>query len=277
MSFGNFLKLVDPELHKQYVHEKFLERNNALPTMPKVDVSRIQKPRYLIDSPLRTLKKISQLSSEHPAKKYITKRLIPTKFHYKLFYTSKFKEWVNTIIPNKFSIDGKDEPRLIIPLIDKDLRCFGVQGRSFRKDGIRYITIMFDENMPKIFGLDAVDLTKKVYVTEGPIDSMFLSNAIAMAGSDGINAIDDIAANYKNNIVFVYDNEPRNEDICRIMDKVIAKGYNIAFWPSYIEQKDINDMVIKGNLNADDIEDILDQNTYNGIKAKLFMSNWKKI
>lgn len=276
MQFGNFLKIVDPELHKQYVQEVFLEKNNALPVPQAPDITKIQKPKYLVDSPLKTLKKVSQLPWDHPVKKYINGRKIPTRFHSKLFYAPGFKKWVNSIIPDKFKTEDGDEPRLIIPLIDKEQNCFGIQGRNFSKDGIRYITIIFDDSKPKVFGLDAVDFTKKVYVTEGPIDSMFLPNAIAMAGSDSVKVVDQLAGNYKNNIVFVYDNEPRNKDICRIMDKVIEMGYNITFWPEHIEQKDINDMIMVGGLTPEQIQLTIDVNTYNGLKASLKMSSWRK-
>lgn len=274
MSFGNFLKAIDPELHKGYVQEKFIEKN-GVQEIKKPDITRFERPKYLIDSPLRTLKKVSQLDWDHPVKKYVNKRLIPSKFHAKLFFVPKFKKWVNTIIPDKFKSVDEDEPRLIIPFIDKDDNCFGVQGRSFKPDGIRYITIIFDDTKPKIFGLDDVDFKKTVYITEGPIDSMFLPNAIAMAGSDGVRVIDEVAGEYKSNIVFVYDNEPRNKDICKIMDKVIDLGYNVVFWPDHVQQKDINDMVLAG-IKPVDIKQIIDNNTYVDLKAKLKMATWRK-
>lgn len=277
MSFGKFLNIIDPELHKQYVQEMFLEKNNALPVPPTPDITKIVKPKYIADTPLKSLKKVSQLRWDHPVKKYVNSRKIPAKFHSKLFLVPKFKEWINTIIPGKFDLEkSEDEPRLIIPLIDKDQSLIGVQGRSFKPNGIRYISIIFDEARPKVFGLDDVDLTRTVYVTEGPIDSMFLPNALAMAGSDGVNVIDQIAGNYKKNIVFVYDNEPRNADICRIMEKVIDKGYNITFWPHTIEHKDINDMVVKGGMEPANIKHIIDANTYNGLQAKLNFTAWRK-
>jgi hypothetical protein len=151
-----------------------------------------------------------------------------------------------------------------------------VQGRSFKPDGIRYITIIFDDTKPKIYGLDEADFSRKLYVTEGPIDSMFISNSIAMAGSDGVRVIDEMAGEYKQNVVFVYDNEPRNKDICAIMDKVIDKGYNIVFWPDTIQQKDINDMVLAG-MSPTDIKLVIDTNTYNGLQAKMKMVAWKKV
>ena len=278
MSFGSFLKIIDPTLFKDYVQEVFMEKNSSVANTKAVDITDTSKPKFISNSPLKTLKKVSQLDWDHPAKKYINRRKIPTKFHAKLFFVSKFKKWINTIIPGKFSDESvlNDEPRLIIPLIDSEQNCFGIQGRSFKPDGIRYITIIFDDTKPKIFGLDDVNFSNKTYITEGPIDSMFLPNAVAMAGSNGVKTIDNIATEYKQNMVFIYDNEPRNKDICKIMDKVIDSGYNIVFWPDHIEQKDINDMVLAG-LDPADIKLIIDNNTYSGLYAKMKMVTWRKI
>ena len=63
-----------------------------------------------------------------------------------------------------------------------------MSARLFDPDGLRYITIMFEE-VPKIFGLDTVNFQEKYYVVEGALDSMFLSNAVAMAGADGLSLI----------------------------------------------------------------------------------------
>ena len=274
MKLDKFLLLIDPELHKEYVQESFLDRNKSTAVEVVPDITRFSKPKFITDSPLKHLKKISQLEWDHPAKKYVVDRKIPNRFHAKLFYAPKFKTWVNKIIPEKFNLESGDEPRLIIPFIDKDRQCFGIQGRSFKSDGLRYITIIFDENKPKIFGLDDVDFNKKVYVTEGPIDSMFLPNAIAMAGSDGINAIDKVATS-KQNVVFVYDNEPRNKNIVDIMEKAIGRGYNVCFWPEAITQKDINDMVRSG-MGQDDLTDIIDSNTCRDLQAKMRMTTWRR-
>lgn len=268
--FGNLLRTVDPELYKEYVQERFVEQNTGERKDPPVDITKFNRPKYLTDSPLKTLKKVSQLAWDHPAKTYINNRQIPTRFHHKLFYTPKFKKWVNSIIPNKFETETGDEPRLIIPFLDKEKNCFGIQGRSFKKDGIRYITIMFDENKPKIFGLDDVDFNRRVYVVEGPIDSMFLPNCIAMAGSAAsfLNTVDDF--------VLVMDNEPRNKEIVAHIEKCIDLGYNICLWPEYIPHKDINDMILAG-MSTEEIISIIDSNTYHGLQAKMRLVTWRKV
>jgi len=264
MSFGKFLKYLDQQLWEEYTQEKFIEKNsNTAPQTP--DITKVVWPKYRLESPLRFLKKISSLDPEHPAKRYVVKRKIPPQFHYKLFYAPKFKSWVNNIIPGKFK-DGEDEARLIIPFLDKEGNCFGVQGRSFKPDGIRYITIMFNDDKPKIFGLDDCDFSKPVYVLEGPIDSMFIPNAIAMAGAD----VDFDVLPY--NTTFIYDNEPRNAQIIKRMEKIIDRGYNIVIWPDNLDIKDINDMVLSGL----DPMKIVRENTFKDLSAKMRIVQWKK-
>ena len=48
------------------------------------------------------------------------------------------------------------------------------------KEMPKYITIKFQEDKPKIYNLDRLDLNKPVKITENPIDSLFLSNAVAL-------------------------------------------------------------------------------------------------
>lgn len=272
MIFGKFLEWIDPQLFKEYKTEKYLERQVQQPTKP--DITKIERPRYLKGSPLRSLKKISQLPHDHPAKLYVVHRRIPPEVQYKLFYCPRFKQWVNSFIPEKFSTEDGDEPRLILPFLDKEGECFGFQGRSFKKDGIRYITIILDDSKPKIFGLDTVDFTKTFYIVEGPIDSLFLDNAVAMAGADlGIDKIcgQDLALQ---NCVYVYDNEPRNVQIVKKMEQIVNRGYNIVIWPSSIEGvKDINDMVLEGY----DPKGMVKEFQFKGLEARLKFVEWKKV
>lgn len=275
-SLGKLIERVDPNLYREYSLESFSEKQgNSVPVYqpPKPpDITKIVWPKFLKgDSPLKQLKKISQLDANHPAKLYCVKRKIPAPFHSKLFYAPKFQSWVNTYIPNKFKEGYKDEPRLIIPLLDFDGSFIGCTGRSFApKSNLRYITVILKEGRPKVFGLHGIDFSKKVYVTEGPIDSMFLPNALAMAGAD----LSGVELDPKNTVI-VYDNERRNDEIIKRMEKIIDLGYNICIWPNTIEQKDINDMVLAGRQLAD-IKLIVDQNTYSGLEAKLALTIWKK-
>lgn len=263
---ANFLKQVDQLLYNDFIAEKYVAKVKEEASTPKKD--QFKKPTFSTDV-LKTVKKISQLKADHPVKRYIESRNIPSNQHWKLYYTPKFISWVNSFLPGKFGENVPDEPRLLIPFKDKNGKVFGVSARGFNPNGLRYITIMFDENQPKIFGLDTVDFTKKYYIVEGAIDSLFLENSIAMAGADGnVTGLSNIE-----NAVFVFDNEKRNKEIHKQIDKLIRGGHSVCIWPNSIAQKDINDMFLSGIHN---IKEIIDKNTYKGLEASLKFMSWRK-
>ena len=172
--FDQFILDHDPMLYREYRLEK-LKDSSVLEKSENISTSNVTTstafPSYRkAGSPLRKLKKVSQLDWDHPVKQYILQRKIPNRYHAKLFYCPRFHQWTNTMVPGKFK-EVRDEPRIIIPFIDKKGKMFGYQGRSLPgQSSLRYITIMLDESRSKLFGLDDVDSSKRVYVTEGPFD-----------------------------------------------------------------------------------------------------------
>jgi hypothetical protein len=271
--------MVDPTLYYEYVKDTILEKSGAIqkPVNPTHEfANKMKKPVFIKTTALNDLLKISQLKPNHPIKMYVQNRLIPAKCHSRLFYAPKFKEFVNKALPNKMESLEHDEARLVIPFLDENKEMFGFQGRSFNpKSDLKYITIMLDESKPKIFGLDQVDPSKVVYIFEGPIDSMFLDNSLASAGGR-IDTNLKLTNIKKDNIVIVYDNEPRNKETVQKMESAIDEGYKVCIWPESIEQKDVNDMVL-GGLNSARIKLIIDDNTFSGLSAKLRMATWKKV
>jgi len=261
-SFGNLLKQVDPQLHKSYVLEKFKEGHTGNSFVTKEPEFHLEKPVFEkklgIDLP-----KVSECVEPLG---YLTARKVdPDKF----YYTTTFKAWINSIKPT-FESTKYDEPRIIIPLIYNNT-LVGVQGRSFvmnSSNSIKYITVMFDENAPKIYGLDEIDRDDTVYITEGPFDSTFIQNAIAMCGADAQVSNWGIS-----DPVWIYDNEPRNREIVTRIQRAIDNGSRVVIWPESIDEKDINDMVMCGL----DAQSVIKSNTYSGLEAKLKFTNWKKI
>lgn len=276
-SLKNFLRNIDPVLFQEYSLEVFKETSDTVdePTKFVSDITKFAKRRIDKFDVFRDLKKISQLEPAHPAKQYVVGRKIPTDKHYRLYYCPRFYQWVNKHLPGKFNTDlvtKHEHPRLVMPFIDENGYVFGFQGRSFAKnDSLRYITILLDEDRDKVFGMENIDTKEKVYVVEGPIDSLFLNNCIAMAGSDS----SFIKKLEKNNVVYIYDNEPRNKEIVSRIDKAIDSGYNVVVWPAEIRVKDINDMVLSG-LSTDEIRSIIDNNTFSGLTAKIKLNEWKR-
>jgi hypothetical protein len=253
--------------YNDYIAEKFVKDVKKSDTSI-LEKTKFEKPVFNVD-PLKQLKKVSQLSTDHPLKKYVMKRGIPPQHHYRMYFAPKFKTWINSIIPNKFENVGKDEPRLVIPFFDENGKMFGVSARGFDPNGVRYITIMFEERS-KIFGLDAVNFEQTYFVVEGALDCMFLSNAVAMAGADGNVS----GLKRADNAIFVFDAEPRNKEIHKRIERLINAGYRVCVWPSSVPGKDINEMVLNGISN---VEEVIRENTYKGLQATLKLASWRKV
>ena len=257
VSFNNFLKQIDTQIHKQYIFEKFKEGNTGKNFTTQAPVLKFEAPKF---KPKLDLPK----ASENPvAKAYLENRKLNPDDYY---YTEKFKEWTNSLRPT-FDNVSKDEPRILIPLFYQNI-LVGFQGRALGPSKVKYITIMLTDDAPKIYGLDKVEKNKNVYITEGPFDSTFISNSIALCGSDG-----DVDKWGISNPVWIYDNEPRNREILSRISRVIEMGQKVVIWPSTIKEKDINDMVLSGL----DVQSVIESNTYSGLEAKLKFTTWKKI
>jgi len=257
MSLNNFLKTVDPYVHKQYTFEKFKDGHTGRNFVAEEPKFKFEPPKF---KPKLDLPKASE---NQIAKQYLEKRNInPSKF----YYTDTFKGWVNTLV-TKFDDVKYDEPRIIIPLIYEN-QLIGIQGRSLGPNSVKYITIMLDEDAPKIYGLDEVDTKKPIYILEGPFDSTFVENSVAMCGSDL-----DIRSFGWSNYIWVFDNEPRNREIIERIHKTINRGDKVVIWPSSIVEKDVNDMINSGH----DVSNVIESNTYSGLKAKIKFNYWKKI
>jgi hypothetical protein len=277
MAVPNFIKSIDQNLYNEFVMEKI--KDNKTPEQIELEtfVDKMKKPIFMKEGPLKGLKKVSQLSPDHRVKKLVDSRKIPTQYHAKLFSCPNFKKFTNNLVPNKFTEESlaHDETRLLIPFFDKDKKVHAYQGRAVGNSKIKYITIILDESVPKVYGFDTVNFDKTIYVTEGPIDSMFIDNSIATAGGDLVSALSSLQS-FKSSMVIVYDNEPRSKDTIRKLDKAIMQGYNVCIWPENLEHKDINDMVLAG-LSSEFITHILKTNTYRDLAAKLALTKWSKV
>jgi len=256
VSFNNFLKKMDVNLHKQYIFEKFKEGKTGKKIVSEEPKFNFKKPTF------NTKIDLIKASENENAKKYLESRKLNP---YKFYYAPTFKKWVNSL-KKTFDNVYYDEPRIVIPIFYQK-KLIGIQGRSLGPSKVKYITIMLEDDVPKIYGLDEIDGTKKVYVTEGPFDSHFIGNAIAMCGSDAnLSTLD-----YQ--FVYVYDNEPRNREIVSKISTAISNNELVVIWPPNITDKDINDMILSGL----DVQSVVELNTYSGLEAKLKFNIWKKI
>ncbi len=260
LSFNNFLKKVDPNLHSQYTLEKFKGGFTGKNFV-------VEEPKFHFEKPSFTKKlNLPKASQNENAKMYLEKRkLNPDRF----YYAEKFKEWTNTQIQ---TFDSKslyyEEPRIVIPLLSEDGDIFGFQGRSIGLSKVKYITILLDDDNPKVYGLDKINKGQTIYITEGPFDSEFVENAIAMCGAD----VDVYSFGFRD-VVYVLDNEPRNKEICTRVKKLILSGEKVVIWPRSVNSKDINDMILDG-LN---VMDVIKSSTYKDLEATVKFNEWKKV
>lgn len=278
-TFYNFLKFVDPSLLKEYTYERFTNGETGNHNYPKPTFEEFKSQPAFNEKPTQkkiNLDTVESLPESHYAKAYVKARKIPEKYFSELYFAPDFKMLVQSLGVENENLKEED-PRLIIPFYDENNELFAIQGRALSESKIRYITITLVENEllqghMKFYGLNKLNRNKKVYVVEGPIDSMFLPNAIATADADLTRA----AKLELTDFVLVFDNEPRNKDIVKQIGKAIASGYNVTLLPENIKQKDINDMILAG-ISPGEILDLIDKFTFSNLRANLEFSNWKKV
>jgi len=275
-NIGNLIKYVDSVLYDEYVLERYkggASKHNAHKDVSSILPEENSKLELLMDSVLDGLSRLDMLDEDHPAVQYLINRKIPRDKWDLLYFAPRFKSYTNSVSA-KFQEPILDEhPRMIIPFFKPNGKCFAFQGRAYGSEEPKYYTIKVDETEEKIYGLDRVDYSKRIYVVEGPIDSLFLPNAIAVSGASfDTPTIRQLLTN----ATIVMDNEPRNKDIVKQLDKYINLGYNVCMFPDNIQEKDINDMVLAGR-SIDEILEIINTNTTSGMEAKLRFSTWKKI
>ena len=253
-NLAKVVKYVDSELHRDYILERY-----------KSDAPKTEQPEFEFEAPkfkkkdpkLETLTPINKLNGDHPARQFVESRQLPEDFYSDLYLCPKFFEW------SKIQ-SQQEHPRLVIPFRDESGEVFAAQGRAFGKEIPKYLTIKFQDK-PKIFGLDRVDFSRRFYVVEGPLDSLFVENCLAVAGSD-------FRYLPPGETTIVLDNEPRSIEITKLMERLINQNYELVIWPETIKQKDINDMVLAG---VKDIKTIIDNNTFSGLEAQLKLAIWR--
>ena len=272
MSFYNFLDKVDPLLLKEYQLERYKSgESGAKDNYKKPDFAefKTQIPKFKKELGIPS---IDSLPEAHFAKTYVRARKLPDESLKNLYYAEDFKSFVESLKIEKDGLITGDK-RLVIPFYDKDKNLIGFQGRSLGESKLRYITVKMSDDENKVFGLDRIKLDKTVYVVEGPIDSLFIDNCVATADSN-LTSITRVLD--KSKVVLIFDNEPRNKDICRIMEKAIDEHYQVVIWPEMVEEKDINDIILAG-FSQEEIQEIIDNHTHVNLRAKMEFINWKKV
>lgn len=272
-NFSHFLKEIDPASYDSMIMESFhnskecKQKNKYNKQIEKDEIKSVDM--RLID---KLMDRIDHLPFDHEAKRYVKKRGIPDKFWNSLYFIDDISKIEQLSPKYKDRIKGK-EPRLIIPFFDKDHKLFALTARAIRDEYLKYVTIRIDETKELIFGLDRIDLNKQIYVVEGPIDSMFLPNSVAIGSSDLKKAAKHLPTDRS---TFILDNQPRNRDIVRIARGCANKGFSLFVWPEGYHEKDINDLVDSGYKDTE-IVDLINENTFSGLELSLELGRWCKI
>lgn len=263
-NLNNFLKNVDPSLHKQYVFETFSERRESSNTVAPFEFSQPTfKSKSILDELFVPVK-------GSDGEQYLRARQIPEKAWSGLYFVDDSQKLEQLSEKYEGRVLGSD-PRIIIPFYDLEDNLIAVNCRAVNDSKLRYVTIRIDETQPLIYNLNKVDRNSTVYVTEGPLDSMFLDNSVAVGSSD-LNAVSKVLD--RNKVVLVFDNQPRNQQLVSIMQQAASQQYRMVIWPRSILQKDINEMVING---VDNVQHIIDNNTLQGLALTARLNQWKKV
>jgi hypothetical protein len=203
---------------------------------------------------------------------YCIKRQIPRAKFDQLYYIDDIHNLEKLSDKYKGKILG-NEPRLVLPFFDMDDNLVGVTCRALGDQRLRYIAIRLDDTKPMIYNLNNIDITKPVYCVEGPIDSLFIDNSVAVGSSD-FGKLKGVIPQDK--AVLVFDNQPRNKEIVKIMMKACDNGFKVVVWPRHIEEKDINEMLL-GGMSITDLLDVINRESMDGLSLRASIQQWSKI
>lgn len=287
--FDYFLKRVEPSLYDEFRLEVFrynratertegntpsaVHRNDNTVTPSDSVCSTIFSPKDLAVS-ARNIVSIHSLEDSHPAKQYILNRQIPKRFWNDLYYTDNFEEagketFYESVSNSKCRIPN--DARVLIPLMTRDEKVFGLQGRSLDPScKLRYVTIRSHKlDIPRIWGMNYWNPSEITYIAEAAFDAMFLPNAMACCSAHFPTEI--IVGDY-DRFVFVFDNEKRNKQIIGTMKGLVDKGFGIFVWPHWILEKDLNEYVV--NHSQEELMDMIKARTFYGQRALLEIDNF---
>jgi len=261
-SVYRFLQSVAPALAQEYALERWRNGENGKSNYVKPDETAVALPKAELHLP-----KITSLPEDHIARQYLQTRRVPDLDRF--YFSNAFGDWVRSIDPTYTTIPNDE--RIVIPFVNKRGELVAAQGRclSSSKNAIRYITVKFCKDGRAIYGEDRLDYSKRVYAVEGPIDSVFLNNAVALAGCELAHA-----TKLFSDCVVVYDNEPRNAEIVKKVEEAIRGGYTVCVWSDSVDQKDINDMVLAGR-SPQEVQQIIDECACSGLTALARFSQWR--
>jgi transcription elongation factor Elf1 len=291
-TFAKFLEHIDGTTYKQYILERYSAGETGYGSnVKKPDFEQLKGNAYARfqstlnvsrgdSTPVESLERtwrafedysIANLPEEHYARDYIKKRKIPEKYWEEILFVPKFKDFLDQEFPDHGKDDVPNDDRVVLLYTNEKGEITNVAGRALSESKIRYVTIKVTDEK-KLFGLHRLRKQERIYVLEGQFDSYFVQNSVA-SGDSNLGSVAAIFPELE--ITLVYDNEPRNKDIVKQIEKSIDKGYNVCLFPDSVKGKDVNEMIQNG-LTSDEIKTIIDSNTFSGLTAKLKFTHWKR-
>jgi hypothetical protein len=275
-TFANVLKTLDGATYRRYIKERFTDTSKPQRSERKeptfVKSEKRKEMEEAIDVRYPFLEPVSSLPPNHDAVMYLTDRKIPDEYHHLFYYCPK-TSFLSALCDKYAGKFNTEEPRVVLPVYNMDKHLVGVIARDITgKSSRRYLALRIDDKSDMMFGLDRVDFSENAIIVEGPIDSLFLHNAVA-AGSTSLDKIDHYFE--KERVTLVFDNQPRNKDVVKIVQSAVNQGFKVFVWPSHVEQKDINDL-IKAGWTQDQVEEMIAERTYTGLSAKAKLFEWRK-
>jgi hypothetical protein len=276
-----FIKMVSPNLLDEYRLECFKESGGKKFSKKQKDATFEDLITMPSHDPLSLLTPISKLKSDHICRKYVEDRKIPSKFYDILYFSENYAAWAEEIEAlsgkSKNSKKIKDDERLVIPIIDPVSKKFvGAQGRTLITDkNPRYITVKVVEDIESFwYGMERVNTNSPVIVMEGPLNSLFVDNAVAMLGMSKKTHTPDYLKKLKK--IYVLDNQPWHKDVIGNYASLINRGETVSFFDDGNHWKDVNDMVRYGGMTSEEIKDSIMRNACDGPEATLKLYNWRK-
>lgn len=272
-SLGNLIKRVNPSVYDEYVLENYqntVARSRTAHSKPKFDFKSPDFKKSILDE---LMEPVSGLSPDHECVKYCDSRKIPNSVHHLLYYCSNIKKLEQLSEKYKDKMTS-EEARLVLPVFNERGQITGCIARAIQDHPIKYLNVRLNEDLHMIYGMERVEKNKRVFVVEGPIDSLFLPNAIAVNTSALWIAEKALPFSEK---TYISDNQPRNREIVKLMGKFQKQGMRCFVWPSNLtEFKDVNDLIL-GGWSSEKIVELVEKNSFRDLELMVKIEQWRKV
>ena len=189
-----------------------------------------------------------------------------------LNYCSSRKLFTAVNKPKTFYISFEDKVhknRLIIPFYSEKNKIESYQSRSLNGDDYPKYLTKYGEKC--LYGENNINPEiPYIFVFEGPIDAMFVRNAVAIGGASATEKqMQFLNKCIGYEVIYVYDNDKNNGEMDAKIQKLIKQNKRIFIWPKEFSKfKDINEVCVNLSLDEFPYKYIID-NSYTGIEAQL--------